>query len=112
MIKHGHSPTAGEYTAVSSFVDPMSNRKERTDYKTDDELTLEAVDLLMDADVPLNGLRILTNNSVIQVSGRIPRKEVKRQIETLLDSISGLTRVELDLAVDEKLKIDEAVDKE
>ncbi|HEY9765828.1 MAG TPA: hypothetical protein V6C82_05665 [Chroococcales cyanobacterium] len=112
MIKHGHSPTTGEYTAVSSFVDPLSNREERPDYKTDDELTLEAVDLLMNADVPLNGLRIITNNAVIKVSGRIPRKDAKRQIETLLNSISGLTVVELDLVVDENLKVDEAVEKE
>lgn len=111
MIKHGYSPTAGDYTAVSSYVEPpIYNRAERPDYKTDDELTLEALDLLMDADLPLNGLHIATNNGVIRVMGRVPRKDNVREIERLVRSIRGTIDAIFDLKVDETLSVTEAVE--
>lgn len=113
MIKHGYSPTAGDYTAASSYIEPpMLNREERSDYKTDDEITLEALDLLMHADLPLNGLRIATNNSVIHVLGRVPKQSDAREIDTLLRSIRGTIEVLTDLKVDESLLATEAIEKE
>jgi hypothetical protein len=112
MIKHGYSPTAGDFTAVSSFVEPPFNRAERCDYKTDDEVTLEGLDLLMDADLPINGLHIATNNGVIRVMGRVPHKGVDREIETLLRSIRGAIDVIVDIRVDESLAVTEKAERE
>lgn len=110
MIKHGFSPTAGEFTGTSSYVDPLSNRDERCDYKTDDELTLEALDLLMSADVPLNGLFLATNNSVLTIKGKVPSRKAKREIETLLRSMRGLIDLYEELEVDATLKAEEKVE--
>lgn len=81
MIKHGFCPTCGSFTAAASYIDSMSNRNERLDFQTDEEIAEEVRQAIAgQGTIDLAKISVTVLNGIVTLGGEVPDKELKRLV--------------------------------